>query len=95
MRPSASTATSVSWSWPRSWLAEMKCSRRSSVHLTGRPSCMAAQGTSTSSGKNIRILVPKPPPTSGAMTSTLSSGRPSMAARPFLMVSGAWVESHT
>jgi hypothetical protein len=26
MRPSASTATSTSWIWPRSWLAEIRCS---------------------------------------------------------------------
>ena len=31
------------------------------------------------------ILVPKPPPMSGAITSTLNSGRPNMRARPFLI----------
>ena len=41
------------------------------------------------------IFVPKPPPTSGATTSTLNSGRPKSPARPFLMGSGACVESQT
>ena len=41
---------------------------------------MAAHGTSTSSGHGCTIFTPKPPPTSGAMHSTLSSGRPSFAA---------------
>ena len=44
------TASSTSWIWPRSWLAAVRCSRRSSVHLTGRPRRIAAQGTRTSSG---------------------------------------------
>jgi len=41
------------------------------------------------------IFVPKPPPTSGATTSTLNSGSPKSPASPFLMGSGAWVESQT
>ena len=43
----------------------MKCSRRSSVHFTGRPSRIAANGTRISSGHGCMILTPKPPPTSG------------------------------
>ena len=35
--------------WPRSWLVATKFSARSSIHLTGRLSCMAAQGIKTSS----------------------------------------------
>ena len=38
------------------------------------------------------IFVPKPPPTSGAITSTWNSGRPNMRASPFLMGSGACVD---
>jgi hypothetical protein len=41
------------------------------------------------------ILVPKPPPVSGAITSTLNSGRPNIRASPFLIGSGAWVELQT
>jgi hypothetical protein len=48
----------------------MKCSRRSSVNFTGRPSAIAAIGTSSSSGQGCMILTPNPPPTSGVITST-------------------------
>ena len=41
------------------------------------------------------IFVPKPPPTSGAITSTWNSGRPNMRASPFLIGSGACVDVHT
>ncbi len=58
----------------------MKCSRRSSAHLTSRPSRIAAHGTSTSSGHGCTIFTPKPPPTSGAITSIRSTGRFSLAA---------------
>ena len=36
MRPSRSSAISASWICPRSWVVAKKCSRRSSIHLTGR-----------------------------------------------------------
>ena len=58
----------------------MKCSRRSSTHLTGRPSRIAAIGTRISSGHGCTILTPKPPPTSGVITSTRSTGSSSFAA---------------
>ncbi len=37
-RPSASSASSATFSWSRPWLSERKLAERSSVHLTGRPS---------------------------------------------------------
>ena len=37
MRPSALRPTVTSWICLRSWVEPMKCSRRSSVHLTGMP----------------------------------------------------------
>ena len=40
------------------------------------------------------IFEPKAPPMSGAITSTLNSGRPKIRASPFLIGSGAWVEIH-
>ena len=43
-----------------------------------RPSRRAAHGTRTSSGHGCMILTPKPPPTSGAMHSTLASGQPEL-----------------
>ena len=42
-------------------------------------SCFAAQVSATSSAYR-KILEPKPPPTSGAITRTLCSGRPSTKA---------------
>ena len=53
----------------------MKLSRRSAVHLTGRPSAREAQVTTHSSGYT-KILEPNPPPTSGEMTRSLCSGIP-------------------
>ena len=53
----------------------MKCSRRSSVNFTGRPRVRAAIGTSSSSGQGWLILTPKPPPTSGVITSTCPRSR--------------------
>ena len=70
----------------------MKCSRRSSVHFTGRPSRRAAQGTSTSSGQGCTILTPKPPPTSGVTTSTRSTGSPSLAAIACRTLVEVWVD---
>ena len=73
----------------------MKCSRRSSVNFTVRPSARAASGTSSSSGHGWLILTPKPPPTSGVITSTWprsSSSFTAIAARTPVEV---WVEVHT
>ena len=50
-------------------------SERVSIHFTGRPSCLDAQAHIVSSAQ-ICSLPPKPPPTSGAMTRTLSSLMP-------------------
>ena len=46
MRPSRVSAISASWICPRSCVVAKKCSWRSSIHLTGRSSRMAAQGSS-------------------------------------------------
>ena len=46
-------------------------------------------------GSDGMILRPKPPPVSGAITSTLGLGEAEPGASPFLMVRGAWVESQT
>ena len=70
----------------------MKCSRRSSVHFTSRPSRIAAHGTRISSGHGCMILTPKPPPTSGAITSTFGSGRPSLAAIAIRTLVEVWVD---
>jgi hypothetical protein len=69
----------------------MKCSRRSSAHFTSWPSAIAAIGTSSSSGQGCTILTPKPPPTSGAITSTLSSDSSSFAAIAARTDVAAWV----
>ena len=71
---------------------EMKCSRRSSVNFTGRPSARAASGTSSSSGHGWLILTPNPPPTSGVMTSTWPRSRPSLAATQPRTPVEVWVE---
>ena len=63
-------AISASCTCPRSWVVAKKFSRRSSIHLTGRFSFMVTQGNRTSSGWNIIILGPKPPPMNGAITRT-------------------------
>ena len=73
----------------------MKCSRRSSVHFTGRPSRIAAIGTRISSGHGCMILTPNPPPTSGAITSTFGSGNPSLAAIAARTEVAAWVDEYT
>ena len=73
----------------------MKCSRRSSVNLTGTPSARAASGTSSSSGHGWLILTPKPPPTSGVTTSTWPRSRPSLAATQPRTPVEVWVDDHT
>src|SRR5919204_43287 len=80
IRPSSSKPTRTKCTWPRSWALDTKCSRRSSVHFTSRPSSRAAHGMRISSGHGCTILTPKPPPTSGAITSTSAGGRSSLAA---------------
>ena len=50
-------------------------SERVSIHFTGRPSLRDAQAHIVSSAHTCSLL-PNPPPTSGAMTRTLSSLMP-------------------
>ena len=64
MRPSASTAISMSQSWSRSPTAATKFSRRSSIHFSGWRSSSAAAGSASSSGWNA-AFGPKPPPVVG------------------------------
>ena len=70
----------------------MKCSRRSSVYFTVRPSARAASGTSSSSGQGWLILTPKPPPTSGVITSTWPRSRPIFTASAARTPVEVWVE---
>jgi hypothetical protein len=58
------------WStWPRPWWLVAMFSERVSIHFTGWPSCLEAHAHSVSSAHTCSLL-PKPPPTSGAMTRT-------------------------
>ena len=81
----------MSWRCCRSCAEEMKCSRRSSAHFTSALRAIAAIGISSSSGHGCTIFTPKPPPTSGAMTSTLSSDSSSFAAIAARTDVDAWV----
>ncbi|MNV43588.1 hypothetical protein D3C71_1353040 [compost metagenome] len=73
--PSLSIAISAWLTWSRPCASDTKDSLRSATHLMLRLSCLAAQVRHTSSAYR-KILEPKPPPTSGAITRTLCSGRP-------------------
>ena len=73
--PLASMAISAWLTWSRPWASVRKDSLRSAVHLMERLSLRAPQVRQTSSAYR-KILEPKPPPTSGAITRTLCSGRP-------------------
>ncbi len=48
--PSRRAPISMSCTWWRAWAAAIMCSRRSSVHFTGRRVAIAAAGISKSSG---------------------------------------------
>jgi hypothetical protein len=50
MSPSRLQAISRSHAASRAWLSDIKFSRRSSVHFTGRPTTRAANGIKKSSG---------------------------------------------
>ncbi len=69
----------MSWIWSRPWWADSSDSERVSVHLTGLPSLTDAARTRISSGVTCS-LPPNPPPTSGAITRSLCSGTPAVAA---------------
>ena len=77
--PSRATPSRARWRWSRSGAVARKCSRRVSIHFTGRRSRRATAASRTSSGYTCP-LAPKPPPTSGAITRTCSSARPRAAA---------------
>src|SRR6185369_18001583 len=77
--PSLSVASSPWVTWSRPCASHRKLSLRSAVHLMAQLCCLAAQVSATSSAYRY-ILEPKPPPTSGAITRTLCSGRPSTNA---------------
>ena len=91
--PSLVTDIVRSWIWSRPWWAVSRDSERVSVHFTGLPSFWATSRVTTSSGATA-ILPPKPPPTSGAMTRSLCSGRPRVSASIVLRMCGTWVEDH-
>src|SRR5712691_9879859 len=79
MRPSLSTPRWAVASASRPWKSVRKASVRSLVQRTGRPRRRAAQVTTTCSGYRA-VRGPKPPPTSGQVTWTFSSGTLSAAA---------------
>ena len=91
--PSLVTETVRSWIWSRPWWAVSSDSERVSVHFTGLPSFWATSRVTTSSGATA-ILPPKPPPTSGAMTRSLCSGRPRVSASIVLRMCGTCVADH-
>jgi hypothetical protein len=91
--PSFLAASVMSWTWPRPWCAMRMLSERVSVHFTGRPSLRATSSVRSSSGNTVS-LPPKPPPTSGAITRSLCSGRPRVSAVMVLRMCGTWVDDH-
>ncbi len=66
------------------------CSERDSTHFTGRSRRLASTSTSTSSAYTCS-LAPKPPPTSGATTRSLSSGTSSIPESTKRAMCGIWV----
>ena len=79
-RPSSSKPTLTCCSWPRSCALEMKCSRRSSTHFTGRPDRPRPAAS--------RPTAPAPPPATGARSSPRSR-RPTSGAMQSTLVSGS------
>ena len=77
--PCASIASSAVVAWSRPCASARNDSLRSAVHLIGRPTRLLAH-TSAVSSAYWGIFEPKPPPTSGAITRTFDSGRPSTNA---------------
>ena len=68
--PSAVTAASMSAISSRAWPPVARCSRRSSIHFTGRRRSMEAATTAMSS-RHTAFFNPNPPPTSPASTRML------------------------
>ena len=88
--PSASAASSMSWTWPRPWMVDRAASERSSVHRTGFWWCLA-RTTASCSSAYMSSLLPNPPPTDGATTRILCSGVPVVAATRYFRMWGIWV----
>ena len=80
MCASASSAKLTVMRSSRACWPAIRFSRRSSIHLTGRPRRLPANTTATSSG-SMNIFCPKPPPTSCMTTRTRFSGSPSARDR--------------
>ena len=91
IRPPSSTAQLTVILSSRACCPARRFSRRSSIHLTGRPSRLPATTTATSSG-SMNIFCPKPPPTSCMTTRTRFSGSPTAHDRNPLTPWGPWVE---
>ena len=83
----------MSWMTSRPWCAEIMLSDRLSVYLTGLPTRSAARNVISSSGVTWS-LPPNPPPTSGAITRILCSGRPVMSASMIRRMCGICVADH-
>ena len=88
------SATRVSFChWSRPWWPDTIVSERVSVNLHGLSSLRATASVMNSSGV-VCSLPPKPPPTSGAMTRILDSGKPVVAAMQKRRMCGTWVADH-
>src|SRR5438067_13811473 len=87
-------ASSAVVTWSRPWASVRNDSLRSAVHLMGRPTRFDAHTSAVSSGYR-KIFEPKPPPTSGAITRTRDSGRPSTkAVISSRSTCGFWLDTH-
>ncbi len=71
-------------------MVDSAASERSSDHRTGWAWCLARTTASCSSAYMLSLL-PNPPPTDGAMTRTLCSGVPVVAATRNFRMWGIWV----
>ncbi len=80
--------------WSRPWWALISDSLRVSVYFTGLPTRRAIATVIHSSGV-VWSLPPKPPPTSGAITRSLDSGMPVVAASAKRRMCGIWVADQT
>ncbi len=92
--PSASSASSALTISSLPWYAALRCSRRSSTQRSGRPISRASAAMMSSSG-NTCPFTPNPPPTSGAITRSLCSGKSMSSAILVRTMCGIWLEVQT
>src|SRR5262245_5588069 len=65
-----------------------RCSRRSSIHLTGTPVTLDARATSAMYGYMLDLMPKLPPMSAGTMNRSLFSGTPSTRAVSGCMMNG-------